>query len=163
MKLSINDLSAEAFAAFGQVIEPPEVAAAGSGAGWQYWGGLGQMPGPGAYGIGMLALEPVALRFDWAERHAHTWELLVPAVDVVIHVAPPDAPADLAQLPPLERFQLFRVRRGQAVLFRPRVWHGAPLALAEPGHVVVVLAADTGPDNTAVVQFDGGVIEGERW
>jgi len=160
MRLTINDLDADAFAPFGQIIGQPASAPQDGGPGWQWWGGLAQMPGPGAYAIGHLALEPVASRFDWAERHAHTYELLAPTTDVVIHVAPPDHPDDLGRLPPLDRFRLFRVRAGQAILLHPKVWHGAPLALTAPGHVTVLLAADTGPENSRVVRFGGEVLEG---
>jgi ureidoglycolate hydrolase len=163
MKLVINELNPAAFAPFGQVIRRPIAAADGEGPGWRWWGGLPVAPGDSAYAVGYLDLQPVEqVRFDWAERHADSYELLAPTADVVIHVAPPDNPDDLGYLPPLERFQLFRVRRGEAVLLHPKVWHGAPLALAEPANVVVLLRQDTGPENSRVVQFGGEVIEGMK-
>jgi ureidoglycolate lyase len=159
MKLEIGDLTPEAFAAFGQVVRQPQGAAQVEGPGWQYWGGLAQAPGEG-YAVGYLDLAAgPELRFDWAERHAASHEMLVPTADVVIHVAPPDYPAELARLPDLARFRLFRVRPGEAVVLHPNVWHGAPLALGERAKVVVLLKADVGPTNSAVVQFSGDVIE----
>lgn len=161
IQLPIQDLTPEAFAPFGDVIEQPDRPADGGGPGWQWWGGVSILPVEARpYGIGYLDLKPVAeTRFDWAERHEFTPELLVPTGgECLIHVAPPDFPDKLDQLPPLERFQIFRLRPGQAVLLKPKVWHGAPLALHEPTHVVVLLYKDTGSSNTSVVRFDG-VIE----
>lgn len=162
MKLPVDDLTAEAFAGFGQVIDLPSRTADGGGPGWSYWGGLAAMPPSGAgYSIGYLNLAPTPLRFDWAERHALTAELLVPTQgECMIHVAPADYPDDLGHLPPLERFRLFRVRHGQAVVFDPKVWHGAPLAAGGTLQVVVVLQTGTGPDNSSVVRFfEGAAIE----
>ncbi len=159
MKLPVEDLTAEGFAPFGQVINLPARASDGRGEGWEWFGGLGAMPATGAgYSIGYLNLRPLAaVRFDWAERHALTSELLVPTSgECVIHVAPADHPDELERLPELERFRLFRVRHGQAVVLNPKVWHGAPLALVDPLQVVVLLQAGTGPENSSVVQFPAG-------
>ena len=162
MRLPIQDLLPEAFAPFGKVIEQPTRPADGDGPGWKWWGGVGILPGQGhSYAIGYLDLQPVSeWRFDWAERHHASPELLVPTGgDCLIHVAPPDHPDELDRLPPLDRFKLFRVRPGQAVLLNPKVWHGAPLALGQALNVVVLLDQGTGSDNTSVVPFTQGVIE----
>ncbi len=159
MKRPIEELTAEGFAAFGQVIDLPNRAADGGGEGWNWFGRLGAMPRTEAgYSIGYLNLQPPAgVRFDWAERHALTSELLVPTSgECAIHVAPADHPDELERLPELERFRVFRVRHGQAVVLNPKVWHGAPLALGDPLQVVVLLKAGTGSENSSVVQFPGG-------
>jgi ureidoglycolate lyase len=159
MELPIEDLTAEAFAPFGRVVTMPDRATDANGDGWQYWGGLTSLPGTDAgYFVGYLNLRPpTALRFDWAERHALSPELLVPTGGAcVIHVAPADYPDELDRLPSLERFRLFRVRPGQAVLLDRKVWHGAPMALGSPSQVMVVLQQGTGPANTSLVQFPMG-------
>ncbi len=161
MELEIEALSQEAFAPFGVVITQPERAAESGGQGWQWWGHLALLPGVGdGYGIGFLDLQPVgAVRIDWAERHADSHEFIAPAGDdCLLYVAPPEHPDELDRLPPLDHFRLFRVPPGQAVVLNPKVWHGAPLALAGPTRAMVALRWDTGPDNSCIVPFAADVI-----
>jgi len=162
MQLKIDVLSGEAFAPFGVAITQPQTAPQASGQGWQWWGHLALLPGAGdGCGIGYLDLQPAGpVRIDWAERHADTYEFLAPAgEDCLLYVAPADHPDELNRLPPLDRFRLFRVRPGQAVVLNPKVWHGAPLALEQPTKVMVALRWDTGPDNSCIVPFASDVIE----
>jgi ureidoglycolate hydrolase len=162
IRLPIQELTTEIFAPFGEVIEQPVRPFDGNGPGWKWWGGVSVLPGEAkSYAIGYLDLQPeVEWRFDWAERHQFSPELLVPTGGkCLIHVAPPDYPDELDRLPSLDRFQVFQVHPGQAVLLRPGVWHGAPLALDQAMKVVVLLYEDTGSENTSVVQFADGVIE----
>ncbi len=155
MKLPIRELSAAAFAPYGQVIEMPERSQDAAGPGWRWWGETVLLEGDERpYGIGYLDLQPADLRFDWAERHMRSMELLIPAGgDCLVYVGPPDHPEQPEQMPPLERFEVFRVRKGQGVLLGRGVWHGAPLALDRPLNVIVLLHQNTGGEDTAVVRF----------
>jgi ureidoglycolate hydrolase len=155
MELTIESLTAQAFAPFGQVINQPSMPPSATGPGWQWWGetallAADQRP----YGIGYLTLEPAELSFNWAERHMRTAELLIPSGgDCVVYVGPPDHPEQPDHLPPLERFRVFRVRQGDGVLLHAGVWHGAPLAIDRPLNVVVLLLQHTGASDTSVVRF----------
>lgn len=154
MKLSIQPLTAEAFAPFGHVIEQPARPANATGPGWQWWGEMVLMAGDGRpYGIGYLDLQPSELRFDWAERHMRSVEVLIPTNDCLVYVGPPDYSDQPGRLPELDRFQVFRVRQGQGVLLHQGVWHGAPLAIDQPLNVVVLLLQYTGSIDTHVVRF----------
>ena len=155
MRLPIQDLTSDAFARFGEVIEQPPRAADASGPGWQWWGETALLAADSRpYGIGYLDLQPATLRFDWAERHMRSAELLIPAGDCLVYVGPPDHPEQPGLMPPLDRFQVFRVRQGQGVLLHPGVWHGAPLAIDRPLSVAVLLLAGTGARDTSVVRFE---------
>jgi ureidoglycolate hydrolase len=151
----VVELTAAAFAPYGEVIEQPARKADAAGNGWQWWGEMTLLPGEdGPYGVGYLNLQPGALSVDWAERHMHSVELIIPVgSDCLIHVGPPDHLQDPSQLPELSRFQVFRVRRGQAVMLRPGVWHGAPLAISEPLVAMVLLRQGTGQIDATVVSF----------
>lgn len=164
MKLKIEDLTVEAFAPFGEVLEQPARAQDASGPGWTWWGENHVLAGGERnYAIGYLDLHPAELTFDWAERHMHSDELLAPlGEDCLVYVAPPDYPDEPDRLPPFESFRVFRLRRGQGVLFGKGVWHGAPLALDKPLNVIVLLLKDTGKVDGHVVKFEKTPIYIER-
>ncbi len=161
MQLRREQLTAEAFAPFGRVIEQPEAVPHAMGPGWQWWGEMAHMPGDGRnIAIGYLDLRLAAHRFDWAERHMRSAELLVPmGGDCLVYVGPPEHPEEPGRMPGLERFRVFEVRAGQAVLLAPGVWHGAPLAVDAPLNVVVLLLEGTGSTDTSVVRFEDMPVE----
>jgi ureidoglycolate lyase len=161
MRLPIQDLTPGAFAPFGEVIEQPPGPADASGPGWQWWGEIGLLAADRRpFGIGYLYLQPAEPRFDWAERHMRSSEMLIPAGgDCLVYVGPPDYPETPGRLPALDRFQTFRLRQGQAVLLHPGVWHGAPLALDRPLNVVVLLLQGSGAADTSLVRFEETPVE----
>jgi ureidoglycolate lyase len=161
IRLAVQELTAEAFAPFGRLIAPPARAPDATGPGWQWWGEIALLAADGRpFGIGYLDLEPAEPRFDWAERHMRSSEMLVPAGgDCLIYVGPPDYPEMPARLPPLDRFQAFRLRQGQAVLLQPGVWHGAPLALERPINVVVLLLQGSAAADTSLARFEETPVE----
>ena len=164
MKLKIEDLTAEAFAPFGEVITQPDRGQDAHGPGWTWWGENHVLAGGDRkYGIGYLDLQPTELSFNWAERHMHSDELLIPmGDDCLVYVGPPDYPDEPDRLPPLERFRVFRLRPGQGVLLGKGVWHGAPMALDKPLHVTVLLLKDTGKADGHVVRFVETPVQIER-
>jgi ureidoglycolate hydrolase len=155
MRLPIQALTSDAFGPFGEVIAQPVRLADATGPGWRWWGETALLAADDRpFGVGYLDLQPADLRFDWAERHMRSAEMLIPAGgDCLVYVGPPDFPDEPGRLPPLERFQVFRVPQGQGVLLRPGVWHGAPLAIDQPLNVVVLLLQGTGSADTSVVRF----------
>ena len=155
MNLPIEELSAEAFAPFGKVIEQPARSQDAGGPGWSWWGEISLTAQDGRpYGIGYLDLKPAPLSFDWAERHMESDELLIPAGgDCLVYTGPPEMLDLPGQPPPLERFRVFRVRQGQGVILGKGVWHGAPLAIDRPLKVVVLLRQGTGSSDVHLVRF----------
>jgi ureidoglycolate hydrolase len=164
MRLPIHDLTPGAFAPFGEVIAQPPRDHDAAGPGWRWWGETALLAPDGRpYGIGYLDLQPAPPRFDWAERHMRSQEMLIPAGgDCLVYVGPPDHPEAPDRPPSLDRFQVFRVRQGQAVLLHPGVWHGAPLALDRALNVVVLLLQGTGATDTSVVRFEETPVEIDR-
>lgn len=155
MQLTIKDLTAEAFAPFGKVIERPGRAQDAQGPGWKWWAENALLESADRpYQIGYLDLAPCDLEFDWAERHMRTAELIIPTGgDCLVYVAPPDDPDEPEHLPALDRFQVFRVRQNQAVLLDKGVWHGAPLAIDKPLNAIVLLLSGTGDSDLSLVRF----------
>ena len=143
MHLPVEELTPDTFASYGVVIEQPDVAADASGHGWSWWSEISCLPqADRAYAVGYLNLQPSALEFDWAERHLKSAEVIVPLRgDCLIYVGPPDV------TPFWDRFQVFRVRAGQAVVLKEGIWHGAPLALDHPLTALVLLRQGTGAED----------------
>ena len=164
MKLKIEELTVEAFAPFGEVVKQPARGKDAQGPGWTWWGENHVMAGGDrSYAIGYLDLVPAELSFNWAERHMHSDELLIPmGGDCLVYVGPPDYPEEPDRLPDLERFRVFRLREGQGVLLGKGVWHGAPMALDGHLNVAVLLLKDTGKVDGHVVRFEDTPVQIER-
>ncbi|RPJ39026.1 MAG: hypothetical protein EHM21_16125 [Chloroflexi bacterium] len=161
MPLPILDLTPTSFAPYGSIIEQPARPNDAGGPGWQWWGELVKMEGGDRpYAIGFLDLKPDSPRFDWAERHLHTDELIVPLTgDCLLYVAPAEYLSEPGRLPELDHFQVFRVRQGQAVLMKKGVWHGAPLAGDGPAKVLVILQYNSGKQDLHLVRFEDTPVE----
>ena len=155
MKLAIEPLSAEAFRPFGRVIERPARTPDATGLGWQWWAenvllGCDKRP----FGVGYLDLRPATLRFDWAERHMRTVEVILPlGGDCLAYVAPNEHPEEPERIPPRDRFRVFRVMAGQGIAMDAGVWHGAPLAVDVALTAVVLILEGTGSIDTALARF----------
>ncbi|RPI26766.1 MAG: hypothetical protein EHM70_18585 [Chloroflexota bacterium] len=164
MKLKVEELSSESFAPYGKVIAQPARPKDAEGPGWTWWGeNLVMESSQRGYAIGYLDLQPAGLVFDWAERHMHSDELILPVGgDCLVYVGPPDFPNEPGRLPPLECFKVFRVRQGQGVLLSRGVWHGAPMALDHPQKAIVLLLEGTGKDDAYVVRFESSPVSIER-
>ena len=156
MELSIQELTEQAFGPFGKIIAQPDRGEDAQGPGWKWWGENALMESADRpYQIGYLDLKPAELKFDWAERHMRSAELIIPTGgNCLVYVAPPDYPNEPERMPPLERFQVFKVRAGQAVLLDRGVWHGAPLAIDKPLNAIVLLLSRTGELDLSLVRFE---------
>ena len=154
-RLVAERLTADAFAPFGAVVERPGRDPDAEGPGWTWWGETELLaPVDGGYGIGYLDLVPGPAGFDWAERHMASQELIAPLVGAcLVYAGPADRPEEPAALPELDRFRVFRVEPGQAVMLAAGVWHGAPLADGGPGRAMVALRTGTARGDTVVVRF----------
>ena len=154
MHLPIADLTPDAFAPFGTVIQQPTAAAEATGEGWRWWSEAARLPHTDRpYAVGYLRLEPSPPRFDWAERHLRSTETIIPLdAACLVHVGPPgDTPA-------WNLFAVFRVRPGQGVILNEGVWHGAPLALDRPLAALVLLRRGTGAEDVEKVVCAEGAI-----
>src|SRR5512138_1502673 len=139
MEIQIEHLTEEAFQLFGTFIQQPSRPVDARGQGWTWWGENALLPASSRpYGIGYLDLIPAELCFDWAERHMHSQEMIIPTGEAcLVYVAPADYLEEPDRLPAIDRFKVFRVEAGQAVILKEGVWHGAPLALNKPSKTIV--------------------------
>ena len=148
-------LSARAFSPYGDVVERPDEEPHAAGPGWSWWADVASLAGDDRpWGIGFLALEPAALRFDWAERHMRTAEAVFATnEDLFVYVGPDEHLEEPNRLPALEKFRVFRVPPGSGVVLNRGVWHGAPLAVGGPTYALVLLQEGTGRHDVTVARF----------
>jgi ureidoglycolate lyase len=160
LRLTAEELSAEAFAPFGRVIEPPRRPSDAHGPGWQWWGETLLLSGDGRpFGVGLLELTPAALSFDWAERHLRSVEAVVAVdADCLVYVGLPGE-LEPVRMDALQGFRVFRIAPGRGVVLDRGVWHGAPLVAEGPARAVVLLLEGTGSRDTEVVRFTDTPVE----
>jgi ureidoglycolate hydrolase len=153
--LEVEALTEGAFAPFGEVLRRPPASADATGSGWQWWGEVSHLPNDGRrWAFGYLALGPAPLRIDWAERHLRSPEVIVASSrDIAVYVAPATSGDDGSTRPSLDRFRVFEVPAGSAVILDPGVWHGAPFTMSGPTSAFVLLLEGTGRDDVTVVRF----------
>lgn len=156
MNLPIKELTPQDFAPYGQIVEQPQREHDSAGPGWQWWGEMVKLQGGDRpYAVGYLDLKPAAPRFDWAERHMFSDELIIPVGgDCLVYTAPADYPDQPQRMPSLDRFEVFRVKEGQAVLLKQGVWHGAPLAVDQPSKAIVLLLFNSGKQDVYINRFE---------
>ncbi|HEU0193469.1 MAG TPA: ureidoglycolate lyase [Gaiellales bacterium] len=149
-ELVARPVDPDAFAPYGVVVQRPARAHDAEGPGWRWWAETAGLPETGGeYGIGFLALEPAPLRFDWAERHLRSPELVLAiGGDCLVYVA--EATPGRHEPGP---FAIFRLQPGQGVILAPGVWHGAPLSAGADAAAMVLLRRGTGAEDTAIVRF----------
>ena len=159
--LAAEPLSAGAFAQFGRLVERPIRRPDATGPGWQWWAETALLPADArSFGIGYLDLRPHAPRFDWAERHMRSVEVVVPLDgDCLAYVGPPEDLEHPERIPSRHRFRVFRIPVGSGIAMEPGVWHGAPLAIDAPVRAIVLLLEGTGANDTVLVQFPDDAVE----
>jgi len=161
----VDELTDDAFAPFGTVVQTPSRPQDATGSGWRWWAETVVLRDDGRpWTVGYLDLEPAPPpRFDWAERHLRSQEAIVPVSGgCLVYVAPPDHADEPDRLPPFDAFRVFRVPAGSGVVMHPAVWHGAPIAEDDPAKAIVLLLESTGRDDVTVVRFEDAPIMIDR-
>ena len=157
MSLTVEALSADAFAPFGRVLSRPERERDAEGPGWRWWAETALLESDGRrFGVGFLDLRPAAASFDWAEKHLRTQETVIATTgDLLLYVAA----AEHERAPAEDGYRVFRVPGGGGVVMERGVWHGAPLAADAATTALVLILEGTGRDDVTVERFDPIEIE----
>lgn len=128
-RITPEELTPEAFAAYGTAIVMPPTPASVSGTDWEAWLGLGSF-GECNPGVGMVLTRPTDGKIFAMEREPKV-EFVLPITGPIVQaVALPGDLSDHTQQPTASTVRAFIIRPGQAVLMAPGTWHWAALPLA---------------------------------
>ncbi|MFJ3046792.1 ureidoglycolate lyase [Herbaspirillum chlorophenolicum] len=146
-QLDVEPISAEEFAAFGEVLENKTTVRRrdfslqfGADNGPRLW--VNRIPKVGG--------SPV--RVDEMESHPYSAQTFVPMQQgrCLVVVAPPDGNGR----PDLAGMRAFLTEGGQGVTYRPHVWHYTFSSVDGPNEVVVIMGYSGRGDDTVVVRLD---------
>jgi len=151
--LACVDASVATFKPYGQFVSTANRTADATCQEFSFWNALGVMEASGPVSVCIVRanLQP-AMRETAMERHLKTTETLIPTGDVVLVAALTDP--NNKDLPDPATAQAFRVKKGDAVVFGPGVWHHAPLALTETCNVFVVFDQSTPEKDFYLVELE---------
>lgn len=110
----------------------------------KFWNRLGVMDHKGNTSISIVqTYGKNGLIEETMEQHAATGEALLPTEDIYIVAALSDKTD--SKKPDLNTVKAFPVKKGEAVILNPGVWHHAPLTEAEVANTFVAFYENT-PD-----------------
>lgn len=129
--ISAEDLTLEAFAPFGRVIQTPAQPPTRSGPGWQAWYGYAALECDQPLIFGSVVTEFRDVVVEVMERHTHTFELLYPHDHELIQpLAPPAELDDPEARPSAEAIRAFLIPAGSAIVMHPGTWHSPAFPLS---------------------------------
>jgi ureidoglycolate lyase len=132
LTIEVEELTAEAFAPYGRVVEMPESPATGSGPGWRSWFPVAEVLASQPVGIGLVRTEKRDLVVAEMERHVDNEELLIPLwADLIQPMGVPEKLDDPDATPSLDKIRAFRIRPGQAIIMKKGAWHSCAYPVGE--------------------------------
>lgn len=137
VKVTVNN-----FAPFGQYVSTKNKKATSPGKAASYWHALGELKIKGTTSVGIVKTVPQkVMKEDGLEHHKKTSEVIVATGDIVVVAVLGDKknPA----MPDPATAKAFIVPRGDAVIFNPKVWHHAPLAVKETCNAYIIFDSST--------------------
>ncbi|GGG70653.1 ureidoglycolate lyase [Paenibacillus radicis (ex Gao et al. 2016)] len=130
--VQIEDLTAQAFAPYGKVIDLPAVDPSKSGDGWDCWSYIQMLDVSEPIGFGLVVTKQREFVVTAMERHVSREELLltfdrelVQPVAECIDIENPEERPDPATV------KCFRIKPGQAIVINRGVWHSPAYPAAE--------------------------------
>jgi len=138
-------MSVESFRDYGQYLSEGLRAPDADVPELKFWNRLGELNHEGNTSVSVVQTYGKNGLFEETfERHQRSGEALLPIEDIYIVAALTDK--NDQDKPDLDTVKAFAVKKGEAVILGPGVWHHAPLTEAETANTFVVFQADT-PEN----------------
>ncbi|MFS0726916.1 ureidoglycolate lyase [Paenibacillus sp. 1P07SE] len=131
-KVHIEELTAEAFASYGKVVDLPAGEPSKHGEGWDCWSYVQMLDVYEPIGFGLVVTKPREFVVKAMERHVSREELLltfdreiIQPVALCSNIEDPDEAPDAATV------RCFRIKPGQAIVIHRGVWHSPAYPAAE--------------------------------
>jgi len=151
--LTCVDATVAGFKPYGQFVSTANRDADAETKEFSFWNALGVMDAAGPVSVCIVRAVPqTGMRETAMERHLKTTETLIPTGDVVLVAALTDPKNK--DLPDPATAKAFLVKKGDAVVFGPGVWHHAPLAVGETCNVFVVFDRTTPEKDFFLVELE---------
>ena len=143
-KVKCTEMTTENFADYGVWISGTSKTPDADCEELKFWNRLGVMDHKGNTSISIVqTYGKNGLIEETFEQHKTTGEALLPTEDIYIVIALSNK--NEADKPDFETVKAFFVRKGEAVILHPGVWHHAPLTKAETANTFVAFYENT-PD-----------------
>ncbi len=142
--VKLTEMTAENFADYGLWITDAAKTPDADCEELKFWNRLGVMDHKGNTSISIVqTYGKNGLVEETLEQHKTTGEALLPTEDIYIVAAL--SAKDVPDKPDLDTVKAFRVKKGEAVIMYPGIWHHAPLTKAEKANTFVAFYENT-PD-----------------
>ena len=143
-KINITEMTAENFADYGVWITETSKNPDADCEELKFWNKLGVMDHKGNTSFSIVqTYGKNGLVEETLEQHKTTGEALLPTEDIYVVIALSDK-KDSAK-PDFDTIKAFPVKKGEAVILHPGVWHHAPLTRAKTANTFVAFYENT-PD-----------------
>ncbi|MBV6713442.1 ureidoglycolate lyase [Paenibacillus chitinolyticus] len=131
-KVQIEELTEEAFAPYGKVVDMPAIDPSKSGDGWDCWSYVQMLDVWEPIGFGLVVTKRREFAVKAMERHVSREELLltfdreiVQPVALCMDIDDPDESPDPSTV------KCFRIKPGQAIVIHRGVWHSPAYPAAD--------------------------------
>lgn len=163
-KVPIEDLTSEAFAPYGRVVELPKSGPNKLGPGWDCWTPVELIQATTTMGVGIVHTHERPLVITEMERHVSREELLWPTdTEVIQPMALPERLDDPTARPDPKTVRVFLIKPGQAIIMAKGAWHSPAYPLkgsAAYFFAIETKSDDIGDDKNPWVPFpDSGYVE----
>ncbi len=140
--IKLSQMTESSFAPYGRLISGEGKTPDADVPELKFWNRLGVMDHSGNTSISIVqTYGKNGLVEETFEAHQKTGEALLPTEDIYIVVALPAAGE--SGKPDFDSVKAFPVRKGQAVILHPGIWHHAPLTKADTANTFVAFYENT--------------------
>ncbi len=150
MTVSVSDPASPGFSEYGMLVTTEGKTPDADNTAFRFWDQLGKIE-KHANSIGIVRAFPRSPRVcPLLEKHKDTSETLIPIEDGIVLVCALSQQG-AAHKPDLSTVKAVHVRKGEALMLKPGVWHYAPMVTEREVNIFVIFKAET-PEHDLIKQ-----------